>query len=73
MSSTHEGTTPSHGLADIFQQQREAEDLRYRNLVAAQIRNAIIEIEEGDTDGAIDRLKALIGEYDPDATTSAEG
>ena len=52
------------GFDEIFKQQQEQEEARHRNMIAAQIRNAIIEIEEGDMDDAIARLKSLIGESD---------
>lgn len=50
-------------LEKIFHQQRDAEGRRYRNLMIAQINNAIIEIEDGDIDDAVARLKMLVGEW----------
>ena len=61
---TKEDATMTSGFDEIFKQQQEQEEARHRNMIAAQIRNAIIEIEEGDMDDAIARLKSLIGESD---------
>lgn len=49
-------------MEKVFRQQQAAEEVRYRNMMTAQIRNAVIEIEDGDIDDAVHRLLTLIGE-----------
>jgi hypothetical protein len=49
-------------FSELFQQQQAQEEARWRNMMNAQIRNAIIMIEDGDTDEAIAILQMLIGE-----------
>ncbi|MBW7902987.1 MAG: hypothetical protein H3C26_16010 [Rhodocyclaceae bacterium] len=49
-------------FSEAFRRQQAQEEMRYRSIMATQIRNAIMEIEDGDPDAAIQRLQMLIGE-----------
>jgi hypothetical protein len=49
-------------MAAVFEEQRRNDHARAWAQVKASIRNAIVDIEEGDTDEAIATLKALIGD-----------
>ena len=52
-------------FSDHFRKQQAQEEVRRRNLMHAQIRNAIIEIENGELDDALARLKSLVGDVEP--------
>jgi hypothetical protein len=49
-------------FSEVFKQQQANEDERERVILRTQIRNAIIQIEDGEIDDAIATLQALIGE-----------
>lgn len=49
-------------MKEVFLQRRIDELDRAFSMMKAQIRNAISDIEEGDTDEAVETLKQIIGE-----------